>query len=413
LATSKASDVAKLDIKELREYRSIFGTDAAIETLQPKRLEELDRSEMELFIRKGPLKMLQKMEQFLGIDPRLLEEMARVTNKSNYTFPMTLPEYLPQLTPLLFTSEESLVDLSSEGRRSRSHPYFETLCNLYYSHKPDVLLPFVDLVHCAYLADIGHPLPRAVPMTPLDKVLPFENSLSGSTTSPLRTNPYPNGRTYYIRALDTILGLMAPDKITPKKVDARVGLLLRAAETPRALHFLLSLGDTYWPRALDLVKAKLNNDLEHYELFHILLIHCLEDRHNASNKFNDIWKFTPAKLSTLDLLGIICTHIDKTKQGPTSDNNQSLTEDEIIKTKEKQKKKEARMLTNSLVKIKLSKSTDSAGNDTNDKSKHSILCREDDNDTFRVSVFKEQLIKMFKTEETKIQEENLIVEIPQ
>jgi len=71
------------------------------------------------------------------------------------------------------------------------------------------------------------------------------------------------------------------------------------------------------------------------------------------------------------------------------------------------------MLTNSLVKIKLSKSTDSAGNDTNDKSKHSILCREDDNDTFRVSVFKEQLIKMFKTEETKIQEENLIVEIPQ
>src|SRR5438094_592176 len=103
-------------------------------------------------------------------------------------------------------------------------------------------------------------------------------------------------RSYYIRALQCL-----PSLTPQQSIQARVELLCTAGQSPRGVQFLLNLKE--WKAAVKILQSRLNEDIEHCELFNLLLTYALKIKDYSL--LPDIWDFMPKSFQILDLLKLI------------------------------------------------------------------------------------------------------------
>jgi hypothetical protein len=121
----------------------------------------------------------------------------------------------------------------------------------------------------------------------------------------------------------------------------------------RALRLLLDLGEDYWPIALKFVEAHQNQTTEHFELFHILLLYCLDQKQSIEgtksrvllqfdnqqssqssqqqqqqqqqhDKLTQIWPLRPQRFTPLDFLSILDSITNEKLKAKSSDNSRSF-----------------------------------------------------------------------------------------
>jgi hypothetical protein len=270
-------------------------------------------SKMEIYIRECPEILLAKLEQFLGIDSKLLENLSQLPPPNNYK------NFLSPFVKLqlLFYSPDFVTYArpvsTSQSAAQYSHLYFELMVKLYFILKPHLLVSFVDFVHFA------------------------------ATETPAYGRSVLKESHFYIRALAVLPPppLLCDNKSTTTvQVNAIISLFDRAGQSSRALRLLLSLGEDYWPAALKFVEAHQNQHTEHFELFHVLLFHCLDkmqtlagtSQGDASDelepqriheKLAQVWSLRPQKFSALDFLSIL-----KSVSRPNSDESLKNTQNQ-------------------------------------------------------------------------------------
>lgn len=212
------------------------------------------------------------------------------------------------------------------GKKSRrggnEHPFFATLCRLLYARRPSLLVPFFRLLTTS--ASANPPPPTS------------SSSSSSSSSSPAASAVYLKRAfnaippfAYHVHA--TYAEQPAAFHRSPKErelfeaqLEARVWLLCRIGQAPNALRLLLFLGR--WDDAMRIVNKRVRTQpseahdrheqeeaetvlseeerkqerLEHYELFHVLFMHCIEKR--DSDKLAQCWDFLPQTYGVFDVL---------------------------------------------------------------------------------------------------------------
>lgn len=104
-------------------------------------------SKMGIYLHECPEVLLEKLEQFLGVESRVLEKLSKLTPPINYK------SYLSPVTKLqlLFYSPELVTYVKPvsgvQNLSNYNHCYFGLMVKLYYRLKPHLLVTFVDFIH--------------------------------------------------------------------------------------------------------------------------------------------------------------------------------------------------------------------------------------------------------------------------
>lgn len=157
-------------------------------------------------------------------------------------------------------------------------PYFELMCRLYYFYEPSRLVTFVKTALSSYVRPAS---PAATSSTPVSRCLYVLPPISSVTTA--------------------------------EQIAARVELYLLENESLTALRELLSIDK--FTEALSLVRSRSDQNVEHYELFHVLLLYCLE-RGNAE-QVSAIWDVMPRQYSILDLIRVVSLNLPRREKPPS------------------------------------------------------------------------------------------------
>lgn len=163
---------------------------AIFRATQPTQLNTTDPSTIEVYTQQCPLLLIEKIEALVGIDRRLLEDCKLIiehfnnnngNNDGQYNLSGLFAKYnqldnklrtyfsmplctVPQFAYLAPLPQQDFPALSN-AQTQHQHAYFEILCKLYYYHKPQLLVPFVDLI---YNASVDHLRShQAVPTHPI------------------------------------------------------------------------------------------------------------------------------------------------------------------------------------------------------------------------------------------------------
>jgi hypothetical protein len=96
----------------------------------------------------------------------------------------------------------------------------------------------------------------------------------------------------------------------------------------RSMRLILSLGDEFWPAAIDLMKIHQSQSIEHLELFQLLLSHCFGDIEQYRSRLEALWEFFPEKFTALDLIGIFKAETEKIKARQITQIAEQLNTDE-------------------------------------------------------------------------------------
>eukprot|EP01132_Coremiostelium_polycephalum_P000897 gene897-1122_t len=221
---------------------------------------------IEIFKRKNPGLLLEKLESCLGLSSIDYPRYSDLYGGEMVPFP-TIDQVLlqpeetlkkPEVDPLKKRLDEQLLMINPVTGGSGflqpfypSYPLFETLCQLYYSERPQSLLPFVRIVHNAI----------AIQSLPICLPLPHED----------------------------------------EKIEARYKLLMAVGHRPNALRLLLTTGK--WDKAVKMVKVLSYSDKEAFILYEILLSFCIEKKDNV--KLKQCWDIIPKNFSVFNLLSLL------------------------------------------------------------------------------------------------------------
>ncbi len=94
------------------------------------------------------------------------------------------------------------------------------------------------------------------------------------------------------------------------------------------MRLILSLGDEFWPMAIDLMKIHQSQSVEQLELFQLLLSHCFSDLEQYRSRLATIWEYFPEKMTALDLIGIFKAETEKIKVRQVTQIAEQLNTDE-------------------------------------------------------------------------------------
>jgi len=293
---SKYIDVVNESIEDKKSYSK----KNYISNLDFNEPSKLTLSDIDLAFVYSPDILLEKLQDIIKIKVSQLESMAEANQSFGiYTKPLVDINLLNQL----IYSEEPINSFEGEY----NIPYFEILVKLYYKLKPHLLLPFVDVV---------------------------------SVSSFDQTQNRKYRKTFYQRAVNVLPPLMIgkekvyepSNDLFDKRLQARIILLDRSGESHRALRLFLSFGPVFWNRALEFVQWKHHHshEVEHSELFHILLIHCLKN-YNDPLIYDEIWKLMPEKFLSSDLMNILSSKFIQKKKDTEDIQNEILIQNQESK----------------------------------------------------------------------------------
>lgn len=321
-----------------------FNLEDQLHATQPSQLNAIDPSTLEVFVQQCPLLLMEKIEALVGIDHRLLEDCKLIiehfnnnngNNDGQYNTSGIFSKYnqldtklrtyfsmplctVPQFGYLAPLPQQDFPTLSNNQYQ---HAYFEILCKLYHYHNPQLLVPFVDLI---YNASVDHLRShQAVPSNPI----PYSRRRGSIPAAQLKE------RYYYWRACEALPQVLAGQQGTLSKddiarIEALVVLASRSGDPVKSMRLILSLGDEFWPAAIDLMKIHQSQSIEHLELFQLLLSHCFGDLEQYRSRLESLWEFFPEKFTALDLIGIFKAETEKIKARQITQIAEQLNTDE-------------------------------------------------------------------------------------
>jgi len=200
---------------------------------------------------------MEKIEALVGIDRRLLEDCKLIiehfnNNNNNNTddqnnFSGLFAKYnqldnklrtyfsmplctVPQFVYLAPLPQQDFPPLSSV-QVQHQHAYFEILCKLYYHHKPQLLVPFVDLIYNAsvdhlrsHQAVVTNPIPYSrrrgsIPTAQVKERYASEFNCIESATPSIRELTKFFSRYYYWRACEALQYVLAGQQNVFSKED--------------------------------------------------------------------------------------------------------------------------------------------------------------------------------------------------
>ncbi|KAF2074635.1 hypothetical protein CYY_004074 [Polysphondylium violaceum] len=357
LAATPANSISKCELDT-----QDWGLLGPLEQVDDPSILSVSHETIQVLVSKYPALLLQKLEWVLQIPT---QEYTRFSDI--YADPLSLPS--PIINPLLFHSEESIYQakgkehllakttssstptLSSPSLLSAmmsdkpiqaNYPIFETLCNLYYSTKPEHLVPFVRMIHHASLIKSLESDSSDVNSSYLSLNTNNNNNNSNNNNNNNNSNNNTNNsnnnnntnnnsnnnntninnkipeKDHFMRALLSI-PILPPSPNQELQIDARFKLLIAIGHKPNALRFLLNIGK--WDKALEMMKSVPYGDNETFVLYEILLSFCIERKDSV--KLKQCWDIIPKNFSVFNLLSLLKPFSNTLKN---NNNNNSLNQ---------------------------------------------------------------------------------------
>ncbi|KJE89706.1 hypothetical protein, variant [Capsaspora owczarzaki ATCC 30864] len=274
------------------------------------RLLDLDRGKFEHLIRNAPLATLECVIEWLDLSSAL-DEFA-VADPNNPSATSSWPHGTQARTHLdKVFAPERLHGLVLEGEsvsRSPRHPLFEITCRLLLLHRPAHLNAFVRLSHHHLSMLVKGNNSAAAMASPMRQYAGVTIRAGGVTT----VHPH-----YYRRAMACLLPMMAPanlQELSRESVMALVELLCSnyLSAAPVALRFLL-LKQMY-DEAFELLSDRSKQDVEHFELFHVLFAALLDN--NLMRRYgSQLWNLAPRNFGVYELLNVLQCHFQQQQRG--------------------------------------------------------------------------------------------------
>ena len=209
------------------------------------------------------------------------------------------------ISDLLFPS------FKSDEKQDSDHfiAYFDVLSFLFYCYKPHLLLSFLSSL-------------QKLLVTFLEKQK--EDVNTSDTYISTKNKPKENDMIIFDRALRNLPPLLlheeyanlSPFKETDdpfkkflpndQQLEVYTQIMCQVDRSTDALKLMLYNFEN-WDKALQILESRMNQDTEHYQLFHIAISYCFENEY--PEKCQDLWKYMPRNFSILQLMRIIKTYI--------------------------------------------------------------------------------------------------------
>eukprot|EP01091_Cochliopodium_minus_P011842 TRINITY_DN3461_c1_g1_i1.p1 TRINITY_DN3461_c1_g1~~TRINITY_DN3461_c1_g1_i1.p1 ORF type:complete len:845 (+),score=271.49 TRINITY_DN3461_c1_g1_i1:317-2536(+) len=252
--------------------------------IKKKSVTEISRDKLEYLYLTNPSNLFNDFFQQLDLNSVLNGTISK-ENSSN-------------LVKLLFTQ------FKYDDRQSTSSfvPYFDILSFLFYIYKPNKLYVFLDYLQ-NFFNDMAsqEKISSEISASSLleeksSKFFIFERCLSNLPPL-LHHDDYQNINTYNIG--DSPFGRFKPND---EQLDAYIQIMCKVNRARDALKLMLYNFDN-WNKAIQILEKRMNQDTEHYELFHLAVGYCF--KFEEPKKIGELWKYMPRNFSVLQLLRII------------------------------------------------------------------------------------------------------------
>jgi hypothetical protein len=215
-------------------------------------------------------------------------------------------EKITQISNLLFPAFKNDEKQDSDN----FVPYFDVLSFLFYCYKPNLLLSFLSFLQKSLIVYLEK-----------EKEIIHTNEEFISSKNKSGDN---NNTIVFQRALSNLPPLLLHEeysnlepykeeddpfqKFRPndQQLDAYTQIMCTVDRSTDALKLMLYNFEN-WDKAIQILENRMNQDTEHYQLFHIAISYCLVNEYPERSQ--DLWKYMPRNFSVLQLMRIIKTYV--------------------------------------------------------------------------------------------------------